>query len=60
MNDIKDPKNINIEQLSTEQSLDAIWNFINKAASKGAFTIDESYIIKILFSKVLKEIKETS
>jgi len=31
---------------------------MNKAASKGVFNIDESYILKILFSKVSKSITE--
>ena len=38
--------------MNPEQSLDTIWNLINKAASKGAFTIDECYILKVLFSKL--------
>ena len=43
---------VNIEEMNPEQSLDTIWNLINKAASKGAFTIDECYILKVLFSKL--------
>ena len=58
MSDTKDPKNVNIEDMTCEQSLDAIWNMVNKAATKGAFNIDESYVLKILFTKVLKEIKD--
>ena len=43
---------VNIEEMNPEQSLETIWNLINKAASKGAFTIDECYILKVLFSKL--------
>ena len=49
---------INIEDMSAVQSLDAIYNMVNKAASKGAFNIDESYVLKVLFTKVLQELKK--
>ena len=48
----QDKKSINIEDLDVKQSLETIWNMMNKAASKGVFNIDESYILKVLFSKV--------
>jgi|UniRef100_A0A6C0IU72 hypothetical protein len=54
----QDKKSINIEDMDIKQSLEAIWNMMNRAASKGAFTIDESYILKVLFSKVSKSIPE--
>ena len=54
----QDKKSINIEDMDVKQSLEAIWNMMNRAASKGAFTIDESYILKVLFSKVSKSIAE--
>jgi len=54
----QDKKSINIEDLDVKQSLETIWNMMNKAASKGVFNIDESYILKILFSKVSKSITE--
>lgn len=49
---------IKIEDMNPEQSLEEIWNLINRAASKGAFTIDESYVIKVLFSKISHSIKK--
>jgi hypothetical protein len=54
----QDKKSINIEDLDVKQSLETIWNMMNKAASKGVFNIDESYILKVLFSKVSKSITE--
>ena len=54
----KEDKLVNIEELNSKQSLDAIWTMLNKAASKGVFSIDESYVLKILFNKVLKEIND--
>ena len=50
---------VNIEDMTPKQSLDAIWSMLNKAATKGAFTIDESYILKVLFSKVSNSLNKT-
>ncbi len=54
----QDKKSISIEDMDIKQSLEAIWTMMNKAASKGVFNIDESYILKVLFSKVSKSISE--
>ena len=51
-----DQKSVNIEDMSPQQSLEAIWTLMNKAASKGCFNIDESYLLKVLFTKVSKQI----
>ena len=40
------------------QSLDTIYNMVNNAAIKGTFNIDESYVLKVLFTKVLTELKK--
>ena len=50
------PQPININNLTKEQSLSAIWQLLNKAQSKGAFTIDESVIIKYAIEKLQREI----
>ena len=55
----KEQQSVNIEDMTARQSLDAIYNMVNRAASKGAFNIDESYVLKVLFTKVLKDLKET-
>ena len=47
---------INVNNLTKEQSLSAIWQLLNKAQSKGAFKIDESVIIKYAIEKLQKEI----
>lgn len=49
-------KQVNIEEMTAEQSLDALWGLINKGASKGVYNIDESYVIKVIFSKLTKEL----
>jgi hypothetical protein len=53
-------KQVNIEDMNAQQSLEALWTLMNKAATKGSFNIDESYVLKILFSKVSKHIVNTS
>ena len=53
-----DQQSVNIEDMTAKQSLDAIYNLVNRAASKGVFNIDESYVLKVLFTKVLKGLKE--
>ena len=53
-------KQVNIEDMTPQQSLEALWTLMNKAASKGCFNIDESYVLKILFSKVSKHVISSS
>lgn len=53
-------KQVNIEDMNAQQSLEALWTLMNKAATKGCFTIDESYVLKILFSKVSKHVTNCS
>tara|TARA_B100001093_G_scaffold519792_1_gene610497 strand:+ start:43 stop:273 length:231 start_codon:yes stop_codon:yes gene_type:complete len=50
-------KQVNIEDLTPEQSLDTIWSLMNKASSKGVFSIDESYVLKVLFTKVATKLR---
>ena len=54
--DAPKPQSININNLTKEQSLSAIWQLLNKAQSKGSFTIDESVIIKYAIEKLQREI----
>ena len=44
--------------MTPQQSLEAIWTLVNKAASKGCYNIDEGYVIKVLFNKVSKQLSE--
>jgi hypothetical protein len=50
---------VSMENMTPEQSLETIWNLLNKAAGKGCFTIDESYVLKVLFNKVSENLKDT-
>lgn len=51
-------KSVNIEDMTPHQSLEAIWTLVNKAATKGCYNIDESYVIKLLFNKVSNYLSE--
>ena len=50
-------KQVSIEDLTPEQSLDTIWSLLNKASAKGVFNIDESYVLKVLFTKVATKLR---
>ena len=52
----QETKQLNMDDMTPQQSLEAIWTMMNRAASKGVFTIDESYILKVLFSKISNSI----
>ena len=56
MEDEKKP--IAVEEMNPSQSLNALWTLLNKAASQGVFNIDESYIIKVLFTKISSEMNK--
>jgi hypothetical protein len=43
---------VNLDNLSVVQSLNVLWSMLNQASSKGAFTIDESYVLKVIFQKL--------
>tara|TARA_B100000161_G_C33170749_1_gene247183 strand:- start:76 stop:279 length:204 start_codon:yes stop_codon:yes gene_type:complete len=53
-----DKKQVNIEDMTPQQNLEALWSLLNKAANKGVYNIDESYVIKVIFSKLTKELSE--
>ena len=45
-------KTVNLANLTTNDSLNLIWNALNKASNQGVFTIDESYVIKVAHNKI--------
>ena len=47
-----------VKTISLEDSLTLIWNALKKSALNGSFDIDESYLIKIAFTKIKEEIKK--
>ena len=48
---------INLNDIKPEQSIQLLYQLMNKANKAGAFTIDESYSIKILLEKIAIELK---
>ena len=51
---------INLNDIKPEQSIQILYQLMNKANKSGAFTIDESYSIKILLEKLAIELKVAS
>ena len=47
----------NLNDIKPEQSIQLLYQLMNKANKAGAFTIDESYSIKILLEKIAIELK---
>ena len=45
-------KTVNLANLTVDDSMNLIWNALNKANSQGVFTIDESYVIKVAHNKL--------
>ena len=43
---------VNLDSLNTVQCLNVLWSMLNQASSKGAFTIDESFVLKVIFQKI--------
>jgi flagellar motor component MotA len=48
---------INLNDIKPEQSIQVLYQLMNKANKAGVFTIDESYSIKILLEKLAIELK---
>lgn len=48
---------INLNDIKPEQSIQLLYQLMNKANKAGVFTIDESYSIKILLEKIAIELK---
>ena len=44
--------NKKIEDMTNIEVCDLIWNALNKATLKGVYTIDEAFILKVLFDKL--------
>lgn len=51
------PTQINLNDIKPEQSIQLLYQLLNKANKAGAFTIDESYSVKVLLEKLATELK---
>ena len=49
-------KTVNLANLTSDDSLNLLWNALNKASNQGVFTIDESYVIKVAHNKIKSSI----
>ena len=54
------PTQLNLNDLTALQAVDVIYRLLNKAAQKGVYSIDESHALKILVTRVVKELNEQS
>ena len=49
---------IKLNDLTPEQALEVLWQLLNKSNKTGAFSIDESYTIKVLVDKLAVALKQ--
>lgn len=48
---------IKINELTVDQTLDLLWQLINKGNKAGGYSIDEAYTLKLLFENIVKLVK---
>ena len=53
-NNTENQKNLN--EMTNTEVLDVLWNALNKANSKGVFSIDEAFTLKVLYDRLKKDI----
>ena len=44
-----------INKLSNDELIDILWQGLNKSNLKGVFTINESYLLKLVYTKLLEK-----
>jgi len=49
---------IKFDDLTPEQSLELVWQLLNRANKEGVYTIDESYTAKLLFDNLVAALKK--
>ena len=52
-------QSIDINKMDEKQSLYVIWQMLNKAQSKGIYTIDESCAIKAAIQKITQTLEKS-
>jgi hypothetical protein len=59
MNNLEqEQNNININDLQPKELIDITWNALNKSSKAGVFTIDESYMLKVVVDRISKLVLE--
>jgi len=56
---VTEQKQLNLADMNALQSLDLIYNLVNRAVTKGAFNLDESYVLKVAFEKISLSLRES-
>tara|TARA_Y100000389_G_C17249954_1_gene407574 strand:- start:62 stop:310 length:249 start_codon:yes stop_codon:yes gene_type:complete len=51
---------VNLNDLSALQAVDVIYRLLNKAATQGVYSIDESHALKVLITRVVRELNENT
>jgi len=49
---------VNINDLQSKELIEITMNALNKSAKAGVFTIDESYMLKVVLDKLSKMVSE--
>jgi flagellar motor component MotA len=52
----QDTKNLN--EMNNSELLELLWSALNKANSKGVYSIDEAYLIKLTYIKLTQNINK--
>ena len=47
-----------LTEMTKKELLEILWQALNKANSKGVFTINEAFSIKLIYDKLCKDIGE--
>ena len=53
-------KKLNLDTTSTSELLDVLWQGLNKSSLNGVFTINESYLLKMVYDKLIEKVTEKS
>lgn len=56
---VPEQKQLNLADMNALQSLDLIYNLVNRANTKGVFNLDEAYVLKVAFEKVATVLRES-
>jgi hypothetical protein len=51
-------KKLNLDSTSNAELLDVLWQGLNKSSLKGVFTINESYLLKMVYDKLTEKITD--
>ena len=51
---------VRLQDVTPEQALDVVWQYLNRSSKAGVFTVDESYVLKVVFDVLVKRVRDTS